>query len=373
MDEYINVIWQIFEIIAIIAECSIITFFVTKMIGYKSLRHGELWGLLLFSASCLNNIVVSKISNSSVFSATSQIVICIIFSLIFLRGNILYKIFISMASVFIILLINSAVLALFSLFFKTSIYLLISRSGTLRLAILITTKVLYFIVVAIFVRYKSLCRRISVKKECIIVLFTSVNLLILANILFATITNKKSPVQASVGIILLMLTASYLFTHISKRLHNSQPSEILQKIDIPQLIDHKKVEFSKQDLSLNVSCSISYEHSGKIQENICLLISAVLDEVISSFDYCKYTQQIDFEIYITEKKISIIVSHYLKKQFLIVLNEGQKIPQRITPFHPDYNKQIKGFFKSGTCVIYRSLTGLKVITNIWVNDLQFFS
>lgn len=152
MNEYINIIWHLIELAACVVESIMITSFMVNMLGYKDPKYKFTKFMLCVVISVINSTVVSTIIPVDSFIGSMQMIICLIFSLIFLNGRIFYKILTSLLSVFFVLIINSIILTLVSCIFKTPIYILISSSGIVRLLILISTKSIYFIITKFIIK-----------------------------------------------------------------------------------------------------------------------------------------------------------------------------------------------------------------------------
>ena len=136
MNEYINIIWHLIELAACVVESIMITSFMVNMLGYKDPKYKFTKFMLCVVISVINSTVVSTIIPVDSFIGSMQMIICLIFSLIFLNGRIFYKILTSLLSVFFVLIINSIILTLVSCIFKTPIYILISSSGIVRLSLI---------------------------------------------------------------------------------------------------------------------------------------------------------------------------------------------------------------------------------------------
>lgn len=401
MNEYINIIWEIIELIATVLECIMISYFVIDMLGYKNTCFNSLKTMSVIIISCINSIFVSAFIGVDSISASLQILICAVFSLIFLRENILYKIFVSALSVFFILIINSIVLTVMSSFFRTPIYILISTSGILRFAVLFLTKSIYFIVTRIMVRLsKSFIIHLS-RIESIYTISVFLMTLIAGNILFEMISSVKYSAQISVLAFAALILINILNLLIIRKIHtisvNSAgidriaqevikqnerinhlykiyPGNSTEKQDnhnynlsdistLTPVIDDAQKKCRKKKILLNYSISPCI---GDFPENdISRIISNFLDEAISAYNRWEYKPRIDFEVLNKNKYVSIIISHYIKGSDLEMLMEN-KISETI-PFNPYRNRIINHSIVKYNGVILRSQKRDKIITNLWLD------
>lgn len=148
--------WSWIENAASLVECIIITGFTTLVLGYKNPRHKYLkyiiYTLVVF-VDCifLVNFLPPKIAET--FPGILQILISFIYALLFLRGTVFMKCYISFISNYMIFLINIPVMLIFSGILNSSIHSTIYMQGFIRIVILVLTKILYFLLTFAFYRW----------------------------------------------------------------------------------------------------------------------------------------------------------------------------------------------------------------------------
>lgn len=408
MSEYINIIWEIIELIATILECIIIIFFVKDMLGYKSIHFNSVKTITFILISCINSIFISSYISVDSISASMQILICAVFSIIFLRGSLPYKIFISSLSVFFILIINSIVLTFMSSFFQTPIYVLISTSGILRFSVLFLTKSIYFIITRIMIKLsKSFTIHLS-KGESIYTISVFIMTLIAGNILFEVISSVKYSAQISIIIFAVLILINILNLLTIQKIHeinsnsagidriaqevikqnekidllyrfypefkyDNQNAGLENKINLNQytvnnhdlnfIIGNAIKKCNKKNIMLN--CSISPCIRDFPESDITKVISNVLDESISAYNKREYKPYIDFEILNKNNYVSIIISHYIKGKDVEMTSDNKS--DEAIPFNPYRNKIINYTLTKYNGVVLHNQKRDKIITNVWLD------
>lgn len=392
MSEYINIIWEIIELLAAVVECIIITFFVTGMLGFRNTHLKNIKTIGFITVSCINSIFISAYIGVDSVSAVNQILICAVFSLLFLRGSFLYKIFVSALSMFIILMINSITLTLMSNFFKTPIYILISTSSILRLTVLLLTKLIYFAVTRILIRFsKSFKFHIS-KAESIYVISVFLMTLIAGNILFEITASAKFPVQFGAIVFLALIFINILNFWIVRKIYkrsinaerinqeiikqNEKIKALYQEISseynsdnlpcsdiLSCIILNAQIKCRKKNIIFNYSIS-PYIH--EFPENVISgVVYGLLNESIAVYNRWEYKPNIDLEILSKDKYMSIIISHYIRGTDVEMLMEDRE--SEMVPFNPYRNKIISCVLAKYNGFVFRSQKRDKIITNVWLD------
>ena len=148
--------WSLIENAASLVECIIITGFTTLVLGYKNPRHKYLkyivYTLAVFiDCIFLVNYLPPKIAET--FPGILQILISFVYALLFLRGTVFLKCYISFISNYMIFLINIPVMLIFSGILNSSVHTTIYMQGFIRIVILVLTKVLYFLLTFAFYKW----------------------------------------------------------------------------------------------------------------------------------------------------------------------------------------------------------------------------
>lgn len=139
--------WSLIENAASLTEAIIITGFTTMVLGYKSQRHKLIKYIIYTLLSFINSIflvnyIPAKVSET--IPAISQLIISVVFAVIFLKGNLFFKFYITFINNYMIFLINIPVMMIFNSFLDgNGLYATVYIQGSVRIAILVITKLLF--------------------------------------------------------------------------------------------------------------------------------------------------------------------------------------------------------------------------------------
>ncbi len=148
-------IWETVEITATLIECFLIASFLICFLGFKSEEHRILKTAAGFLTIAADEVLLPLLE-SELVTGMMMLVICFVYSVIFLRGSIYIKIFAVFLGNVLILIINSLVLTGFSAVSGLSFEELIASRDLVRFGILLSTKFLYLICTQIIL---MLCRK----------------------------------------------------------------------------------------------------------------------------------------------------------------------------------------------------------------------
>lgn len=137
-------IWSVIETLATIVENLIIVDFISRYLKFKGNRLNWLKALLCASLSMLNVVLGEKFLHSEIIMAANLVIIMLIYSIVFLDGSIWRKIFIVSINCLIILAVNTLMLTIFGFIFNADFNELSQMRNSIRVALLATTKFLYF-------------------------------------------------------------------------------------------------------------------------------------------------------------------------------------------------------------------------------------
>lgn len=143
------------EILANAAECLIIADFITKFLEMKDNRYSKVKFTAYFTLLFLDNMLCPALFKDEFIPVAVMITIGLIYSAVFLKGNIYIKIFVVFISCIALLLINMLVLMVLSEILKTSVENLTSGVGAVRLMVLFLTKFLYFLTTRMLLKIKG--------------------------------------------------------------------------------------------------------------------------------------------------------------------------------------------------------------------------
>lgn len=394
MNEYINIIWHLIELAACVVESIMITSFMVNMLGYKDPKYKFTKFMLCVVISVINSTVVSTIIPVDSFIGSMQMIICLIFSLIFLNGRIFYKILTSLLSVFFVLIINSIILTLVSCIFKTPIYILISSSGIVRLLILISTKSIYFIITKFIIKITRNKKLHFSRNESRYIMSVFILTIVACNILIAVLVsinvlnyiiihkchqiniNKAKINRIAQEIIrheeqINQLSAGSLKTN-RKSQETSEKNEC-NNFENPAFTNYKSLNTiinnavkDCREKNISVNCSISPYIENFPENEIISIISNTLKESISASRSSSFQPAIDLEILNNKNYLSIIISHYLKTAD-IYLTDDISEDEITVPFNPYHNKKISNIMDKYNGIILFNKNRNKIITNIWLD------
>lgn len=149
-------IWETVEITATLIECFLIESFLVRFLGFKNEEHKILNTVAGFLMIATDEFLLPLLIKSELVIGIMLLVVCFLYSMIFLKGNIYIKIFAVFLGNVMILIINSLVLTGFSMICSSNFEELIASRNVVRFGILLSTKFLYFLCTQIIL---GLCRK----------------------------------------------------------------------------------------------------------------------------------------------------------------------------------------------------------------------
>lgn len=392
MNEYINIIWHLIELAACVVESIMITSFMVNMLGYKDPKYKFTKFMLCVVISVINSTVVSTIIPVDSFIGSMQMIICLIFSLIFLNGRIFYKILTSLLSVFFVLIINSIILTLVSCIFKTPIYILISSSGIVRLLILISTKSIYFIITKFIIKITRNKKLHFSRNESRYIMSVFILTIVACNILFEVISNVLNYIiihkchQININKAKINRIAQEIIRHeeqinqlsagslkTNRKSQETSEKNECNNFENPAFTNYKSLNTiinnavkDCREKNISVNCSISPYIENFPENEIISIISNTLKESISASRSSSFQPAIDLEILNNKNYLSIIISHYLKTAD-IYLTDDISEDEITVPFNPYHNKKISNIMDKYNGIILFNKNRNKIITNIWLD------
>lgn len=232
--------WFIIENAATAAESLLITQFMTKYNGYKYQYHRALTFIIIAAALFAATTFFNSITAFESFSGVAYILILLVSAIAGLKGKLTDKVFSSIISIALIIIINISTLSVFSFILGRDINELIIGRDLYRVLILFITKFMYFILTFIIL---SLRNKVEIKLNksewsAILVLFFSS--MIISLFIFETAYNidlEKSDyyflAASIVGIIVTNILTFALFVQLSRR-HSEQLQLSIMTISIEQ-------------------------------------------------------------------------------------------------------------------------------------------
>ncbi len=378
MSEYINIIWDLIELSASVLECVLIVNFLIRMLGYKKPEYRFFKVLGFLAISLLNCTYTPMIINIGTASAIMQIVICIGFSILFLRGHIGYKIFVSMLSIMMITIINAFIVMLAGSIMNFSAAEIISASGGVRFMLLFLTKLFYFILSYVIIKFSENVVAKMTRKESILVIVILVGVALVGCAVFEIITLNivKNNTVILAGAISLGTAIPFIVIYFMKNKKNSgyrmkefRVSKFEHYINkkysknnvetLKDVIIHAITECVNQDIMLN--CNVTPDVENVSESDVIIIISEMLYETVHVHKKYVHKPYIDFEILNKDGELSIIVSHYL-------VNPKSEIKSdEFILFNPYKNIIINNLLCKYNGEVFQHRSADKIITNMWMD------
>lgn len=145
----------LFEIAASVAECCIITWFVGGFLGFKDEKAKWLKSGAFFTAICVNNILIGAAEDFANLSIALLILTTFAYSAIFLKGELLGKIFLSFFTPMLILILNELVISSICIIAKCPLSETEDLDGRYRFLVLFLSKLAFFLVCKVMVCFKK--------------------------------------------------------------------------------------------------------------------------------------------------------------------------------------------------------------------------
>jgi hypothetical protein len=211
-------IWNIAEIAAALIECFLIMNFLMRFLGLKNKKYSFLKFTVGFLAIAANGLLLPIINTSELLMGVVSLVICFIYSIFFLKGDVYIKIFAVFTSNVLILIINSLVLTGFSKIYNSGFEELIMSRNAVRFEILLITKFLYFLFTQIIL---VLCRKKEYelnKTEWTAVLTVFLTTLVGTAAVFEIMLSQYSDIACVIlliGLVLINLSVYFFMIKIS--------------------------------------------------------------------------------------------------------------------------------------------------------------
>lgn len=209
-------IWNIAEISASIAENLIIVDFISRYLKFKDNRLNWLKALLCAALSMINSVLGEEYIHSEIITAIALITIMLLYSIIFLDGSIWRKIFIVSVNCLIILTVNTLMLTIFGAVFNADFNELSLMRNPIRIALLATTKFLYFMCTRLLLQLERKNESALSSKDWLGVLGMFVITLTISVTIFEAVWKQKYD-EIMLSVFAVGITLINLFTYILLR------------------------------------------------------------------------------------------------------------------------------------------------------------
>lgn len=383
MSEYINIIWELVELSACVAECIIMVNFLVRMMGYKNNTYKFLKNTGFVSVSLFNCSVTPLLIESETASAIIQILVCAGFSMIFMRGSTAYKIFVSMLSIMMIMIVNSFIIMVAGSVLNSSVAELIEVSGGTRFIILILTKLCYFIFSCMIIGIAQNLIPKMTRKERISMLLILIGVIAVGCGVFEIISmdiisgtfalNLAGIISAvtAIPLIIIYIVEKKEFPehsmrkfrvlnieHYMKRKYGQKSGKYYNE-NLKDIISFAVNECVKKNIMLN--CNVTPNIENVSENDVMIIISEMLYEIVNVHKKYEHKPYIDFEVLNKDGKLSIIVSHYL------ISENGEMKTDEFILFNPYRNLIINKMLHKYNGVVFQNQSADKIVTNMWVD------
>lgn len=144
-----------FEIAASIAECAVIAWFISVFFSFKSLKLKWFKICGFFAALCVNNLLMGSSETFAGLSIALLILTVLVYSAVFLKGELAGKMFLSFFTPMIILIMNELVITPVCIIAGCPFSEAESPNGKYRVLVLILSKLAFFLVCLVMVHLKK--------------------------------------------------------------------------------------------------------------------------------------------------------------------------------------------------------------------------
>ena len=211
-------IWQVFEIVAIIIECSLAIRFLVEYFGFKSNSYKYLKVAIVVVILCVWDYVGSMILQIESLTILGYIIIVFSFALFYLKNSIPEKLIISILSYTLFILVNLPILYFFSVILDKSAYDMTVLQSEERVLILFFSKVFYFAVTQLIISYhQNISYRFTVF-EWILIISDFLITLLAAFLLYSLSINLWNRVFVYVSIVSLLAILDVIAFVFMKRI-----------------------------------------------------------------------------------------------------------------------------------------------------------
>lgn len=283
-----NTVYQICEIAATVIETAILLEFINRLLEskLKGIKNIIQFTLAFFVINC--HMIASGFISAR-YSAVLDfigIVLYVVYSLIFMEKNIIYKLITPILSIMIIFFLNIIVSIIASYFLKLEPYELLSDRSAIRIFLLFTTKFLFFILTRIILKIAKPEEVLLNKQELVsifIVFVISVILLGFAAEIYYSFINSKLDefmIVLLFGLAVINVTVFALFGIIAKKNRENLKLSIM------------KMQFEEQKKS--------YDSVQTVYHNLQILQHDLKNELLCLYNLIENNQNEKAKEYITK-------------------------------------------------------------------------
>lgn len=278
-----------FEMAVNALEITLILSFLVQYFGYKTMGSARFWGTGILAIISFCNVAFFSWNHLyESYASSLQIIINIVFCCIFLRGSLFQKIFISAFSMGLTAIISSFTALLIAGLSNNQVTFLLGQFSEIRIAAILVSKLLFFIVTRIVLRIKE-DGKIKWIDFISLIIIPTLSIISITLMMYAAIQepNIQSTILYAVCIVLLLNLLIYFlfvrFGQISKVQTEAAllglQNECLQQNtkDIANM--YETVRALRHDLKNHLLCISSMAD----EQNICE-IKQYIDQLLKQQD-----------------------------------------------------------------------------------------
>lgn len=272
-------IWLVIELAAIFVECFMASRLLIKYFGFHSDKNIIFKWITLFLCLSVSNAIGSFIIENEMFLIISFLLIEIIFSISFLKGNLFEKIAISAVSYILFYFVNLPVLTLSSVItdFSASIISDTSSQSVVRILGIFITKLLYFVVTQLILIFRKKEKYQFKLDEWVIVISAFSITLIIGFCIYTMIIGNFFQIYIYVMIAVLLSLMDVIIFVFTRKMNLTNQKEIEKQKLQSQLI-HQQNEIQQLEKQYKEISILRHDHKNQLNCLKMLIKERKLDD-----------------------------------------------------------------------------------------------
>ena len=320
------------EVVTAVIESAIIANFIIKSFEPRKLRKMNwLLYVMLTSVLFIEIHFASIIFLSESAKGIAQIIICFVFSIVFLKGSIYKKLLISVISNLLILIINIFILAMMGMFLDESIMEIINQQNAIWLFAVFMSKLFYFLLTCMLLSFrKKMTYHITLREGGAILLIFFVTLFIGLSILEMNIVSgnykNRYLIISVIGLIIINVLSFYILTYISK-----ENDKRLKYYLLETQVENQKNEISEFQHQYSEILKLRHDYKNYILCGLTLLKEEKRTEAEKYFTNIlddKLSPEVSY-IHTTNSAVNAIINAKLSKCRKLGITTHYEIVDRI--------------------------------------------
>ena len=326
----------VFDIIANVIDIILVTFFITKWLGYKNEKHQKIIMLFIALVPIISGIVVEALYSINIIAVISYMIFLFICSEVFLNGGTLEILLVTVLSVALLLIVSMLTLSFTAMILRNNFNTVIFQRGIGHYFILFTTKFLYFLIIFFTLNLKNKIRVNLKWKEWLVIIGIFLSSFIAEIIIFNSYEtglndNQSTLLFATIGLAVLNIATFYLFTILNKE-HNKEKQ--LEMLNV-KLSEQSKSLYEINELSLEMK-KIRHDISKYLEVATELLHEGKTEKAFIYINELK-TGKID-NIFKTITTTSDVVNSVLNLKYAVCRKKSIRFTYQITGDFSEYSE-----------------------------------